>query len=230
MKPGKRLIETDCRIIVKVFFRRELKVKDSIQQNITDSYNKNAIERNSFSLPIWKVKEREIFLRKLIKDKCCNLLEIGAGPGKDSLYFKEQGLNTISTDISPEMVKLCLEKGLDAKVMNFANLDFPDNQFDSIWALNCLLHVSKADIKNVLLELKRVLKRNGLFYMGVYGGENHEGIWEGDHYSPKRFFSFFEDDSIKELVSEFFTIEYFHVVPKETVNGVYHFQSIILRK
>jgi hypothetical protein len=90
--------------------------------------------------------------------------------------------------------------------------------------------VSKKDIKSVLLEIKRVLKPSGLFYMGVYGGENHEGIWENDLYTPKKFFSFFEDDSIKTLLSEFFTLEYFHVVPKEMVGGPFRFQSIILRK
>lgn len=212
------------------FLGGDRNLKESFKQSITDSYNKNAIERDSYSVQDWKVKERENFLAYLKKDKCRNFLEIGAGPGKDSLYFKDQGIMTISTDISTEMVKLCKEKGLEAKVMDFANLDFLDNHFDSIWALNCLLHVSKEDIKKVLLEIKRVLKPSGLFYMGVYGGENHEGIWEEDSYTPKRFFSFFEDDSIKILLSEFFKIEYFHVVPKEKVGGPFHFQSIILRK
>jgi SAM-dependent methyltransferase len=158
-----------------------------------------------------------------------SLLEIGAGTGKDSLYFKEQGLNTFSIDVSPEMIKLCKEKGLDANVMSFYNLDFPNHHFDSIYALNCLLHVPKAYIKGVLNEIKRVLSPSGLFYLGVYGGENSEGIWEEDHYTLKRFFSFYEDESLKELLSEFFLIEYFEMVPKEIVEGKFHFQSIILR-
>ncbi|MDX8047075.1 class I SAM-dependent methyltransferase [Gracilibacillus sp. S3-1-1] len=205
-------------------------MKASDEKNIIESYNKKAIERDTYSLQDWKVKERDVFLNKIKKEKCGSLLEIGAGTGKDSLYFKEQGLNTISTDISPEMVKLCKEKGLSAKVMNFSSIDFPNNHFDSIWALNCLLHVSKEDIKGALNEIKRVLKPSGLFYMGVYGGENYEGIWEGDSYTPKRFFSFYEDESIKQLLSELFSIDYFNVVPNEIVGGKYHFQSIILRK
>jgi ubiquinone/menaquinone biosynthesis C-methylase UbiE len=205
-------------------------MSNSLNQNLIHAYNEKANERNSFSVPDWKVREREVFLDYIKKGKISSLLEIGAGTGKDSLYFKEQGLDTFSTDISPEMVKLCKEKGLNAKVMNFANLDFPDNQFDSIWALNCLLHVSKENIKTVLNEIKRVLKPAGLFYMGVYGGENSEGVWEEDRYTPKRFFSFFEDNSLKQLLSEFFSIEYFTVIPKEIVGEVFHFQSIILRK
>lgn len=66
--------------------------------------------------------------------------------------------------------------------------------------------------------------------MGVYGGKDFEGIWAEDTYESKRFFSFYENQSIKELLSEFFTIEYFAIVPKEVVGGKYDFQSLILRK
>mgnify|MGYP001175451682 FL=1 len=197
------------------------------EKNIIESYNKKAIERNSSVIQDWKINERENFLNYIHSESFSSLLEIGAGPGKDSLYFKEQGLNTFSIDLSPEMIKLCKEKGLNSDVMSFYNLHFPDNHFDSIYALNCLLHVPKKDIKRVLNEIKRVLKPSGLFYLGVYGGENSEGVWEGDHYTPKRFFSFYEDESLKELLSEFFLIEYFELVPK--VFGKHHFQSVILK-
>lgn len=201
----------------------------TVNQNLTKSYNSKAAERDSFEQSDWKVNEREVFLKMIKKEKLHSFLEIGAGPGKDSLFFNEQGFSTISTDLSPEMVRLCKEKGLEAKVMSFANLEFPDHHFDSIWAMNCLLHVPKDQIRDVLTEIKRVLKPAGLFFMGVYGGEDSEGIWEDDFYTPKRFFSFFEDESIKKLVSEFFEIEYFNVVPKEVVGGKFHFQSIIVR-
>lgn len=204
-------------------------MKSTFEKNITESYNNKAIERNLNNVQDWKVKERETFLNYIHNENYSSLLEIGAGTGKDSLYFKEQGLNTFSIDVSPEMIKLCKEKGLNSDVMSFYNLDFHNQHFDSIYALNCLLHVPKVDIKAVLNEIKRVLSSSGLFYLGVYGGENSEGIWEEDHYTPKRFFSFYEDESLKELLSEFFLIEYFEVVPKEIVGGKFHFQSIILR-
>ncbi|TMD70000.1 MAG: class I SAM-dependent methyltransferase [Chloroflexi bacterium] len=44
------------------------------------------------------------------------MLEIGAGTGNDSLFFRDNGLHVVCTDLSPAMVDLCTEKGLEAYV------------------------------------------------------------------------------------------------------------------
>jgi ubiquinone/menaquinone biosynthesis C-methylase UbiE len=84
-------------------------------------------------------------------------------------------------DLSNEMVNLCQEKGLNAHVMDFYDLQFPDQSFDAVFALNCLLHVPKANLESVLKEVHRVLRDGGLFFCGVYGGQDTEGIWEMVH-------------------------------------------------
>jgi SAM-dependent methyltransferase len=94
--------------------------------------------------------------------------------------------------------------------------------------MNCLLHVPKSQLGNVLGEIRRVLKPQGLLYMGVYGGYEFEGVWEQDIYEPKRFFSFFSDEKMKELVEEYYHIESFKVV-KYQQEGL-HFQSMVLRR
>lgn len=57
----------------------------TFQKQITESYNKKAAERDSNDVQDWKVEEREVFLNYLHNESCSGLLEIGAGPGKDSL-------------------------------------------------------------------------------------------------------------------------------------------------
>lgn len=116
-------------------------------------------------------------------------------------------------DLSPNMVALCKTKGLRAEVMDFAHLAFPDQSFDAVWALNCLLHVRKAELPEVLQGIRRVLRPGGLFYIGVYGGRNSEGVWEDDTYEPKRFFSFFEMDTLKGVLSEHFAVLDAHALP-----------------
>jgi SAM-dependent methyltransferase len=176
----------------------------------------------------WKVEERAHFLALLQREAKSSLLEIGAGPGRDSLFFKENGLKPLSTDLSPMMVNLCQAKGLDAAVMPFDQLTFPDASFDAIWALNCLLHVPPPDLPPILSNLHRILKPGGLFYMGTYGGFTFEGIWEDDSYTPKRFYALYPDHEIQKIVSNIFALDYFKAIAVD--NGKTHFQSMILRK
>lgn len=192
------------------------------------TYNRYADERDTGNIQDWKSVERERFLQELREAGTEKLLEVGAGPGRDGLYFAQHGLKVTCIDLSPEMVKLCREKGLEAREMDFYRLDFPDCSFDAVYALNSLLHVSKSELDGVLQEIRRVLKPGGLFYMGVYGGVDSEGIWEKDSYEPKRFFSMYEDAAMRDAVERVFELRYFGVVNVSDQRP--HFQSMILRR
>jgi SAM-dependent methyltransferase len=205
-------------------------IENRMKESLKMAYNEKAADRDNLESQEWKEKERETFLTLLLNEQKRRVLEIGAGPGRDAKYFQDRGLQVTATDLSPEMVKLCKEKGIEAYEMSFDNLQFPSESFDAVWALNCLLHVPKANLPNVLKEIHRVLQKDGLFFIGVYGGTDSEGVWEGDFYQPKRFFSFFSHERIKEAVSEVFSIESFSVVSHEIIGGQFDFQAIVLRK
>ena len=176
----------------------------------------------------WKVAERANFLALLQQEHRQSLLEIGAGAGKDSKFFYDQGLTVTCIDLSPEMVKLCRQKGLSADVMDMTRLDFAPNSFDAVYSLNSLLHIPKVDFRIVLENVRKVLKPTGLFYLGVYGGEEFEGTWELDSYTPKRFFSFHSDENIQKITSEVFDLLSFR--PLNVNSDNLHFQALILRK
>jgi SAM-dependent methyltransferase len=201
---------------------------DDVIVRLRESYNRNASERNHYGIETWKVEERQHFLAILQAEGKTRLLEIGAGPGRDSKFFQDNGLDVVCTDLSPEMVELCRAKGLTAHVMDFLSLDFPAGLFEAVYALNCLLHVPKKDLPKVLETIKLLLKPDGLFYLGVYGKDDFEGIWEQDVYEPKRYFSFYTDEGIQQIVSQYFEVVYFKAVPLE--DDVRHFQSMILRR
>jgi ubiquinone/menaquinone biosynthesis C-methylase UbiE len=196
---------------------------------LREAYNRGAIERESRKKEDWKVVERQYFLELLQKEGKRSLLEIGAGTGLDSKFFQEQGLEVICTDLSPEMVKYCREKELTAYVMDFLHLDFPANSFAAIYSLNCLLHVPSQDLPTVLSKMRELLQPGGLFYLGVYGGEEREGIADFDQHEPKRFFSYHTDAYMQQVTQQFFELVYFKVV-EVARDGNFHFQSIILRK
>lgn len=64
-------------------------------------YDLDAPRRNNDEVHAWKRVERQRFLEELNAYGAKRLLELGAGAGKDSLFFKEQGLDVVATDLSP---------------------------------------------------------------------------------------------------------------------------------
>ena len=194
------------------------------------AYDRMVEERDKKEVAAWKIEERQQFLSLLQQEGQKKLLEIGAGTGIHGQFFQENGLEVICTDLSPEMVKRCQQKGLAAYVMDFLHLEFPDNSFDAIYAMNCLLHVPRGDLPKVMEALQGLLRPGGLFYWGQYGGIEREGTWPNDHYEPKRFYSLLTDEQAKEIAARSFQLVSFKRIRLEEENTNIHFQSMILRR
>jgi SAM-dependent methyltransferase len=199
-----------------------------LKNNLVKTYDRYADDRDKREIAPWKIQEQDHFITILKEKQKKTLLEIGAGTGNDSALFQDRGFAVMSTDMSPEMVRFCREKGLSAFIMDFYHLGFREASFDAIWALNCLLHVSKEDLREVLQGIKTVLKPRGLFYLGVWGGIEFEGVWKDDSYTPQRFFAFYPDQRLQAVVADFFEVLYFRPIFIE--GRELHFQSMILGK
>ena len=92
------------------------------------------------------------------------ILDAGCGSGRDSKYFMEQGYDVEAFDASVELCKLATELiGKEVRCMRFEELD-ADCVFDGIWASASLLHVSKAELPEILYKMRRALKVGGVMY------------------------------------------------------------------
>jgi SAM-dependent methyltransferase len=183
-----------------------------------------AEEREGRQKESFKTDERRRFLDLLRDRGAASLLEVGAGTGHDSLYFQEQGLRVLCTDLSPDMIGLCRSKGLDARVADFLNLGVPSGSFDAVYALNCLLHVPTPDLSRVLEAIGEVLVPGGLFYAGTWGGTDEEGPMREDRYPVPRFFAFRSDQVMREKLAEHFRVLSFTTFDTDED----HFQSFVL--
>jgi cyclopropane fatty-acyl-phospholipid synthase-like methyltransferase len=199
-----------------------------LKESLKASYNEKADVRNKMEIEDWKLAELDLFINALHQENLNTVLDLGAGSGQQGKYLQDHNLNVTCIDLSPNMVETCRFKGLKAEVMDYYSLDFDKQFFHAIWAMNTLLHVPKISLPAVLHSIHTVLKDDGLFYMGVYGGNDSEGVWQDDSYIPKRFFSFYTDEGIQEVVSPLFEIIDFHVV--EVAGGSFNYQSLLLRK
>jgi cyclopropane fatty-acyl-phospholipid synthase-like methyltransferase len=198
-----------------------------IKRNIILAYDNDADRRVRAKQQQWKKKERRVFLSYLQSEKKRTLLDVGAGTGNDSLYFKKHGLRVTATDISPEHIRYCKKRGLRAILLDMYDLHTLRKKYDAVYSMSSLVHIPKKDMGRILSKIKRILKPRGFFYLGMYGGVDVEGIYQKDHCRPKRFFALYKTPDLLAIVQKYFKLEYFKsLVPFK--DGI--FQSMILRR
>jgi SAM-dependent methyltransferase len=201
---------------------------DDVTRLLRDAYDRRVEERAMRPAPAWETAQRDIFLGVLQRERITTLLELGAATGSDAAFFSANGFEVVCVDLSPQMVERCRARGLIAHVMDVADLRLPPNSFGAVYAMNCLVHVPKSQLRGVLEGISRVLRPGGFFYLGLYGGREFEGVSDIDDFEPKRFFSHHRDEDLCSRVGEFFSLESFRRIPHGW-NGL-HFQSLILRR
>jgi SAM-dependent methyltransferase len=88
------------------------------------------------------------------------ILEVGCGWGELAQWLERQtGAKMVATDLSPRMVELARERGVDARVADVRALPFEDGAFDVAVAAWMLYHVQELDA--AVEELARVLDADG---------------------------------------------------------------------
>lgn len=194
------------------------------------SYDRHAQEREEAPSPRWKDAERDAFAQVLRAAGTQTLLEIGAGTGRDGLHFQQQGLRVVCLDLSPVMAGLCRQKGLPVCVMDTASLGIAPGAVDAAFACNSLLHLPKPSFLPVLRQISQCLQPGGWFFLGTHGGIETAKVWQDDHYRPQRFFSFYTDEQLLQVVSQVFTVVSFRAVDTGESSQGLHFQSLVLQK
>lgn len=201
---------------------------DCVTSELRRAYDAQAEQRDKKPVQARRQALWAQFLQSLQAEGMTSLLEIGAGTGQAGRFFQDAGLKVVCSDLSPEMVRLCRQKGLEAYEMDFLHLDFADGHFDSLFAQNCLLHVPKADFADVLQEIRRVVRSGGLIFIIMHGGQSFEGVREEDFYEPKRFYALYANDELQLILERFFQVLSFEVIEGGESGGT-SFQAISLR-
>jgi SAM-dependent methyltransferase len=114
------------------------------------------------------IKTVKNFKEKNIK----KIVELGAGLGRDTLFFAKNSINVMALDYSPVAIKTINKKALESKLSNFISakifdirekLPFEDNSVEACFShmLYCMA-LSTADLKNLNNEVLRILKPGGV--------------------------------------------------------------------
>jgi ubiquinone/menaquinone biosynthesis C-methylase UbiE len=104
------------------------------------------------------------------------VLEVGCGRGELAARLVGAGIEVVALDQSPRMVELTRERGVDARVGDVQELEFPDASFDVAVANHMLYHVP--DIDRALGELARVLCPGGTLVASTNGARSLVEMWD----------------------------------------------------
>jgi SAM-dependent methyltransferase len=120
---------------------------------------------------------REMAFEAVAEAAPARVLEVGPGPGELSARIQEElGADVVAVDISPRMVELARERGVEALVGDVQELPFPDGTFDCAVAAWMLYHVP--DVERGIAELARVLRPGGRLVAVTNGSDHWDGLRE----------------------------------------------------
>tara|TARA_B100001123_G_scaffold348703_1_gene398289 strand:+ start:597 stop:1262 length:666 start_codon:yes stop_codon:yes gene_type:complete len=164
------------------------------------------------------VKSIELFKQKNIK----NIVELGAGLGRDTIFFAKNSIKVDALDYSPSAIKNINQKTkknnlsnlVSAKVFDIRKkLPFSDNTIEAFFShmLYCMA-LSTKELENLNKEIYRVLKPEGINIYTVRhteDGDYKKGIHRGeDLYENDGFIvHFFSEKKIKNLSNGFDILE-----------------------
>jgi len=136
--------------------------------------------------------------------------DLGTGPGQIARYLHDHGVDAFGIDLAPAMVELARREhpGMEFQQGDMRTLPLPDNALAGITAFYCIIHIPRAEVIDVLRELRRVLQPGGLLLISFHRGEQivHRDEWWGETVSVD--FIFFErDEMIGYLQAAGFTID-----------------------
>ena len=207
---------------------------DQQSQYWEDSFSSNP-EMFGLTQSLSAEKAIKLFQEKKI-DK---IVEIGAGLGRDTIFFAKNSINTIALNYSSSGIKLINEKTKKYNLSNYIStkqfdirekLPFEDNSIEACYShmLYCMA-LTTSDLEKLNNEIQRILKPGGFniytvrhtndgdFKRGIHRGED---LYENDgfivHYFSKdkvnSFLKGFKNISLEKFEEGSFPRKLFFVV------------------
>ena len=157
-------------------------------------------------------------LKTFKEEKIKKIIELGAGLGRDAIFFAKNAISIMALDYSPAAIKIINKKSLEHKLSDFIStqifdvrkkLPFEDNSIEACFShmLYCMA-LTTTELKYLNNEICRILKPGGFniytarhtadgdFKNGAHIGED---LYETDGFIVH----FFSEEKIKQIVDGF---------------------------
>lgn len=101
------------------------------------------------------------------------ILDLGCGPGHESMRIAQTGADVVGVDFSEECIRIARERCLKCRfeVMDFRDLDDRYGRFDGVFAAGSMPHLAPGEFSMVLKNIENVLTGNGHVAIIIVDGE-----------------------------------------------------------
>ncbi len=162
-------------------------------------------------------KALEVFKKNKIK----NILELGAGLGRDTIFFAQNGIYVHAIDYSLSATNIIKKRSKEnnleefIKVQNYdirQKLNFDNQSFEACYShmLFCMA-LTNQNLKDLNKEISRILKKDGINIYTVRNqtdGDFKKGVHRGeDMYEMNGFIvHYFSENKVKKLLDGFINL------------------------
>lgn len=169
-------------------------MKNMVDNDTIDYYDQNAEQYFKKTKDADMTENCDRFIRHVIPGG--KIVDIGAGSGRDILYFKSKGFRVEGMDASIELCRLASAyTSINVKCLRIQDWN-PTEVYDGIWANASLLHLTLKEIKEFFFRAESYLTDYGVMYVsfksGISTGKDIEG----------RYFTNVTREKVQKIVAE----------------------------
>lgn len=135
--------------------------------------------------PLLSARVKADMMRRMLRPaRGQALIDLGCGPGKMALYAGVHGARAAGLDVAAFFLPRALER-VELVLGDLRRLPFRNGAFPGAFSLDVLEHLDESDLRDVLLEVRRLLAPAGAFF--VYTHALEPGVLAPLQRSLKRF-------------------------------------------
>jgi SAM-dependent methyltransferase len=132
------------------------------------------------------------------------IADVGCGPGHVAGYLHDRGIAAIGVDLSPRMIDIARTAHPDIEfvIADMCDLPVPDRSWGGIVALYSIIHIPPAQLAEVFVEFRRVLRQGATMLLSFHVGDEARHATEMLGHTVDLDFQFYDRQFVQSALEQ----------------------------